>query len=135
MSHHKQLRRHRRTGRGFTLVEIMIVVLIMGVLLNMAAPGFIHARDSGQSKSCVSNLHNLNMAKEQWALQTAAAPTQVPTWANLQPYIHSNLIPVCPTTGQSYAPNGPFIGWGAVNQMPLCPYGGPAGEPTLAHTF
>lgn len=135
MSYRKQRRHARRADRGFTLVEIMIVVLIMGVLLNIAAPGFIHARDAGQSKSCVANLHNINMAKEQWALQTAAAPTQVPTWNDLQPYIHSSLIPVCPTTGQSYAPNGPFPGWGAVNQIPQCPYGGPAGETSLAHSF
>ncbi len=120
----------RRARRGFTLVEIMIVVMIIGVLLNIAAPSFIHARDSGQSKSCVANLHNINTAKQEWALQTNAPAAATPLWSDLQPYIKSNLVPVCPTTGQSYA-----AFWGNVGQTPVCPYGGPVGQPSLAHTF
>ena len=54
----------RRTG-GFTLVEIMIVVLIIAVLLAIALPNFVAARETSRAKSCVGNLKQIDSAKQQ----------------------------------------------------------------------
>ena len=59
--------------RGFTLVEIMIVVLIIGLLMAIAIPNFLHARTSGARGTCISNLKQLDSAKEQWAMDNRAA--------------------------------------------------------------
>lgn len=62
-----------RTRRGFTLVEIMIVVVIIGVLLAVAVPNFVRARQSSRAKSCVANLKSINGAMEQWAMDNKKA--------------------------------------------------------------
>ena len=68
-----------RWGRkGFTLVEIMIVVLIIGILLAIAVPNFIKARETSRSKSCVANLKQIEAAKEQWAWTTSSRPPPRP---------------------------------------------------------
>ncbi|MCL6624082.1 MAG: prepilin-type N-terminal cleavage/methylation domain-containing protein, partial [Fimbriimonadales bacterium] len=56
-----------RRRKGFTLVEIMIVVLIIGILLAIAIPNFMRARETSRTKSCISNLRQIDAAKEQWA--------------------------------------------------------------------
>jgi prepilin-type N-terminal cleavage/methylation domain-containing protein len=116
--------RTRRIG-GFTLVEIMIVVFIIATLLNIASPAFIHARDVGQARSCVANLHNIELAKEQFAIDNNAADNFLPTWSNLSTYVNSaNTQPLCPANGAVYNINN-------VNTLPSCSYGGPVGLPHL----
>ena len=54
--------------QGFTLVEIMIVVAIIGLLAAIAIPSFMKARTTSQAKACVNNLRQIESGKEQWAL-------------------------------------------------------------------
>src|SRR5690242_6604809 len=62
-----------KSNRGFTLIEVMIVVLIIGLLLAIAIPNFLHAREGSRTKTCISNLSAINTAKEQWAMDNSKA--------------------------------------------------------------
>ena len=71
--------------KGFTLVEIMIVVLIIGILLAIAVPNFIKARQNSRLQSVVGNLKQIDGAKQQWAMDLGKTSTDVPTSADLSP--------------------------------------------------
>jgi len=58
----------KKMKQGFTLVEIMIVVAIIGLLAAIAIPSFMKARTTSQTNACINNLRMIEAGKEQWAL-------------------------------------------------------------------
>ena len=89
-----------RKIKGFTLVEIMIVVLIIGILLAIAVPNFIKARDSSRAKTCVANLKQIESAKEQWAMENKKGASDTPTSTDLaESSAYMKKFQSCPVSG------------------------------------
>lgn len=84
---------------GFTLVEIMIVVLIVALLAAIAVPAFARARSISQKNACLNNLRLIDSAKEQFALDNNKDADTVPDEDDLVKYLKNNLAPKCPAGG------------------------------------
>lgn len=88
-----------RTRRGFTLVEIMIVVAIIGLLASIAIPSFLKARNTAQQNACLSNLRHIDSSKEQAALTERWSDGSPVITTVVNQYIKGNTTPTCPANG------------------------------------
>ncbi len=114
-----------RRAKGFTLVEIMIVVAIIGILIAIAVPSFLRAREISRRNACQENQSKIDGAKQQWALETSAPADSTPTWTDLvgaTAYIRKS--PACPSSG-TYT----------INDMTTDPSCSLASQAQFPHTF
>jgi prepilin-type N-terminal cleavage/methylation domain-containing protein len=100
---HKMKQNKNSRKAGFTLVEIMIVVAIIGLLAAIAIPNFVKARATSQANACINNMRQIDAAVQQWALETHQVTGAQPSLTtDLTPYIKLNSgssIPACPAGG------------------------------------
>jgi prepilin-type N-terminal cleavage/methylation domain-containing protein len=113
-----QVKTSRKTG--FTLVEIMIVVAIIGLLAAIAIPNFVKARTTAQQKACIANLKQIDAAKEQWALEAKMTQGAASDDTVVNTYLKNSARPDCPSGG-TYTYN-------AVGVNPSCNRGADLGH-------
>lgn len=82
--------------KGFTLVEIMIVVIIIGILAAIAIPNFMSTRSTAQQEACIANLRQLDAALEMYRIDKGYYPTAT-SWDKLR--LGEDLLP---DTGDEY---------------------------------
>ena len=98
--------------KGFTLVEIMIVVAIIGLLAAIAIPNFIKARQTAEKQACIANLKQIQGGIQVWALDSNKTSTDAPATSDITPnYIKS--WPKCKGTA--------YVIPATVDTDPVCP--------------
>ena len=108
---------------GFTLVEIIIVVAIIGLLAALAIPNFVKSRSRGQQNVCINNLRQIDSAKQQWALENRRTGDVIPEETELQPYLvrgNAGRMPVCPAGGATATNFATSYSINAVTNPPTC---------------
>lgn len=104
---------HRQ--EGFTLIELMIVILIIGILVGIAVPVFLSARSSAERRTCESNMRTIKSASNVYASTHETYPT---TLASLIPtFIEKE--PTCPAGSNAYG----FTGSTSAPPVVSCPNG------------
>ncbi len=94
--------------KGFTLVEIMIVVAIIAILAAVAIPNFVRYRKTSQMNACISNLKQLVTASEQWKMNNAGIPG-MDELVGSDKYI--KVSPTCPAKGTYSKPTDYTADW------------------------
>ena len=102
--------------KGFTLVEIMIVVAIIGIIIAIAVPAFLRARENSRGRACQENLTKIDGAKEQLALEDKLGQGD-PEPATTDLYGNSKYVKNTPT-----CPAGGTYTIGTIGTDPTCDY-------------
>ena len=103
--------------KGFTLVEMMIVVALIGLLAAIAIPNWVHARTTSQTNACLNNLRQIFGATQQWALDNRQAADAPVTPDEILPYLRNAVV--CPAGG-SAATFGTSYTLTTVTNLPSC---------------
>jgi len=103
----------KKRKAGFTLVEIMIVVAIIGLLAVIAIPSFVRARQSTQTSTCLNNLRQIDGSKDQYAIENNKITGDPVAEADINPYLKRDFSEIEEPTGGSYT-------IGAVGTDPTC---------------
>ena len=92
------IRLSRRTG--FTLVEIMIVIAIIGLLAAVAVPNFMRAQKKAKEQFCALNREAIDNSKQLWCTENKKSEKDTPSEDDIKVYLKDNKFPQCPSGGQ-----------------------------------
>jgi hypothetical protein len=94
-------------------IGIVLAITIIPLMLAIAIPNFVRAREAAQMNACINNLRQIDGAKQEWALENNKKGSDTPTQADLVRFINKNgPFPVCPAGGTYTI--------GAVSNAPTC---------------
>jgi hypothetical protein len=106
-------------GQGIALaglitnyVSIGMSIFLVPMMLAIAIPNFIKARDTSMQNACINHLRQIDGAKNEWALEKGKTPGDTPTESDLLPYLNNQQMPKCPAGGVYII--------GAVSNAPTC---------------
>ncbi len=77
----------------------MIVVVVVGMLVAISVPAMVKYRNMAQVRLCISNLRNLDHAKQSCAIERQIGTDVVPVESDVQPYLQFHQMPICPASG------------------------------------
>ena len=80
-------------------VGIAVMVLLIPLYAAIAIPSFVKARDTARQNACVSNLRQIDSAKEQWAMANNVTGTDDVVVSEVNRYINGGTTPICPAGG------------------------------------
>jgi len=107
-----------RGRQGFTFVEILLVVAIIGILIGIAQLAYLRAREVARARVCQMNLYKIDGAKEQYAIGDFPPSSLVPRWTDLVgETLYLRRTPRCPSGG-AYSMNN-------IDTDPTCDYAKP----------
>jgi len=109
------MKQSKLNHRGFTLVEIMIVVAIIELLATMAIPHFARSRKEAHRVSCINNLRQIDGAVQIWALENKKEGGQAVTFNDIKGYLKNSVV--CPAGGTAF--NDSYL-ISAVDSRPVC---------------
>jgi hypothetical protein len=121
---HKALSKIKRsngtlTGQGLAIaglvtgyIGIAWAILFIPMMMAIAIPNFVKARETAQTNACINNLRQIDAAKQEWALENGKKGDAVPTESDLTPYFKNHQMPHCVAGG--------IYTIGAVTNPPTC---------------
>jgi len=105
----KMRSRMQRTAgqKGFTLVELMVVVIIIGILIAIAVPVYNSTQEKARAAACKANQRTIDSAIVQWVMEEPEsrdithfdATGSIANETDLEPFFSGNKVPTCPSGG------------------------------------
>jgi hypothetical protein len=93
-------------------LSIALSAILLPMMMAIAIPNFVKARETAQMNACINNLRMIDAAKQEWALENGKKPGDVPTAEDLKPFLKNGVFPICPAGGTYTI--------GAVSNAPTC---------------
>lgn len=94
------MKRQRAGEKGFTLIEVMVVLAIIVIIASIALPNLFRSRSTAQTSTCVANLMQINGAKQRWAIDQSKKGIDVPGRTDLVgAELYIKEFPICPSGG------------------------------------